>query len=333
MNLKGELNNICDVKGVSIGHVTLANDAVQTGVTALLPHQGNMFLNKCVAAVEVINGFGKSVGDMQINELGQLESPILLTNTLSVGTASDALIKYMLKQNPDIGVRTVGTVNPVVMECNDGYLNDIRGQHIQAEHVYQALATTQVKFEQGSVGAGRGMSAYKLKGGIGSASRLVTFDGEDFIIGALVLTNMGRLRDFTYHGKEMGEELKQKLYGNDEIDEADKGSIIMILATDLPMDARQLKRLVKRATIGLAKTGSQLGNGSGDVCLAFSTANQIEHNEQGLDQITRFAENQIDTAFDGAIEAIEEAIINSMLAAETVMGRDGHKRVSLKDLL
>lgn len=331
--LKGKLNNISDVEGVSVGHVTLANGDVQTGVTALLPHQGNVFLNKCVAAIEVINGFGKSVGGMQINELGQLETPILLTNTLSVGIASDALVKYMLRQNPDDGTHAMATVNPVVMECNDGYLNDIRGQHITAEHVYAALAKTQNTFSQGSVGAGRGMSAYKLKGGIGSASRIVTFGEQVFTIGALVLTNMGRLRDFTYLGKKMADELKKKLFKNAELDEADKGSIIMILATDLPMDARQLKRLAKRATVGLTKTGSHLGHGSGDVCLAFSTANQLKHDVETIDTIKRFPENQIDTAFDAAIDAIEDAIINSMLHAETVIGRNGHKRQSLKGLL
>ncbi|NRA86640.1 MAG: P1 family peptidase [Rhizobiales bacterium] len=331
--VSGQLNSIADVKGVTVGHITLDDGSIQTGVTAILPHQGNLFQNKCVAAVEIINGFGKSVGLMQIQELGQLETPIVLTNTLSVGVASDALIKYMLKDNADIGTDT-GTVNPLVMECNDGYLNDIRGQHIKTHHILAALKNTNIEFKQGAVGAGRGMSAYKLKGGIGSSSRLVPLNSDIFTIGALVMTNMGRLRDFIMYGNKLGGKLKQQIYNNVSIDaEADKGSIIMILATDLPMDARQLKRLAKRATIGLAKTGSQLGNGSGDICLAFSTANQMAHYQDKIETVKRFPEDKIDNAFDAAIGAIEEAIINSMLNAKTLSGRQGNKRLGLKSLL
>ncbi len=332
---RGKNNSITDVAGVTVGHLTLNDGDVQTGVSAIMPHQNNMFLSKCVAAVEVINGFGKSIGLLQVAELGQLETPILLTNTLSVGTVCDGLVKYMLKSNPDIGIST-GTVNPLVMECNDGYLNDIRGQHVKTQHVFDALAACGEAFKQGSVGAGRGMSAYKLKGGIGSSSRLVELDGCDYTIGAMVLSNMGRLGDFRYFGNAIGAELKQKIHQenyNEEVDQGDKGSIIMILATDLPMDARQLKRLARRAGAGLVKTGSQLGNGSGDICLAFSTANQVAHYGTAIDKIERFPENNIDAAFDGAIEAVEEAIINSMINAVTTSGRDGHKRIGLSDLL
>jgi len=328
----GLLNSIADVPGISVGHYTLNNADIQTGVTAILPHQGNTFEHKCVAAVEVINGFGKSVGLMQVAELGQLETPILLTNTLSVGTASDTLIKYMLKDNLQIGA--AGTVNPLVLECNDGYLNDIRGQHVKTEDVFAAIENASVDFSQGSVGAGRGMSAYKLKGGIGSASRMMQKDGVEYCIGALVLSNMGRLQDFSYYSKELEHKLQQQLAKRlSELEGADNGSIIMIIATDLPLDARQLKRLAKRSVVALAKTGSQLGTGSGDICLAFSTANQVCHTEEAMGTVTRYPENQIDRVFDSAIESLQQAIINSMLNAETVQGHKQHCRISLKELI
>ena len=329
---KGPSNTITDVSGISVGHCTLSDGGTQTGVTAILPHQGNLFLNKCVAAVDVINGFGKSVGMMQLEELGQLETPIVLTNTLSVGTASDALIKYMLKDNPLIGAN--GTVNPLVMECNDGYLNDIRAQNITAEHVQTALANTSADFQQGSVGAGRGMSAYKLKGGIGSASRTLLCAGKTYTIGTLVMSNMGRLEDFCLYNAEIKEKLQGLLeLEKQQIDAADKGSIIMLMATDLPLDARQLKRVAKRAVVGLARTGSQLGTGSGDVCLAFSTANQIAHQGEPIESVSRFSDAHIDTVFDASIEAIEEAILNSMWHAQSVTGYQNNTRISLQSLI
>jgi D-aminopeptidase len=317
---------------VSVGHATIDSGAVQTGVTALMPHQGNVFSEKCVAACEVINGFGKSVGLLQLDELGQLETPILLTNTLSVGSVSDTLIKYMLKDNVQIGAQ--GTVNPLVMECNDGYLNDIRGQHVNQEHTFLALNNTSKNFQQGSIGAGRGMSAYKLKGGIGSSSRVLNIDNKQYTMGALVLSNMGRLEDFCFYSEQLHKRLERLIaQRHSELKGADKGSIIMIIATDLPMDARQLKRLAKRSVAALVRTGSCLGTGSGDICLAFSTANKIKHEQQGIEVITRFSENDIDTAFDCTIEVTEEAIISSMLSSVTVTGYQNNCRVSLSELL
>lgn len=328
----GERNRISDVAGVSVGHYTLIDGPIQTGVSAIIPHGDNLFLNKCVAASEVINGFGKSVGLIQVDELGQLETPILLTNTLSVGVASDALIKYMLADNPLIGAN--GTVNPVVMECNDGYLNDIRAQKVTSEMVFEALQNTTADFTCGSVGAGRGMSAYKLKGGIGSASRVLDFQNTQYTIGTLVLSNMGRLQDFKYYSDELQTQLDAQLETlQSELKAADQGSIIMLIATDLPLDARQLKRVAKRSVVGLAKTGSQLGTGSGDICLAFSTANQINHQGSALEQVTRFGEQHIDQVFDAAIEAVEEAILNSMLQACSVTGFENNSRISLSSLL
>lgn len=326
---KGKLNNIADVAGISVGHVTLANGDVQTGVTAIMPHQDNMFKHKCVAACEVINGFGKSVGLVQIEELGQLETPIILTNTLSVGTASGGLVKYMLNQTVDIA-HIATSVNPVVLECNDAYLNDIRAQNVAVDDVLKALNNTSQIFSQGAVGAGRGMSAYKLKGGIGSASRIIEYKNKAYTIGALVLTNMGRLEDFTHYNKKLSANTQNIVQAENS---KDNGSIIMVLATDLPLDARQLKRLCKRGGVGLARTGSHFGHGSGDIVLSFSTHNQINYKISELETIQRFPEADIDLAFDGAIEAVEEAIINSMLKAETVTGFNGRQRLSLKDVL
>lgn len=224
-----------------------------------------------------------------------------------------------------IGV--AGTVNPQVLECNDGYLNDIRGQHVKPEDVFSAIENASVYFSQGSVGAGRGMSVYKLKGGIGSASRLLHQDGVEFCIGSLVFSNMGRLQDFSHYCAELEHKLQQQLAKRvSELEGADNGSIIMIIATDLALDARQLKRLAKGSVVALAKTGSQLGTGSGDICLAFCTANQMSHTEDALDTVVRYPEKQIDLVFDTAIESLQHAIINSMLNAETVSGYQQHCR-------
>lgn len=322
----GDLNAITDVPGVKVGHVTLKKDAIQTGVTAILPHEGNIFKEKVVASSHVINGFGKTMGTVQLEELGYIETPIILTNTLSVGTAADALISYMLKENPEIGL-TTGTVNPVIGECNDMFLNDIRGQHVTKAHVLEAISNASSDFEEGAVGAGRGMSCYHLKGGIGSASRVVSLEAEKFTVGALVLSNFGRGKDFMIDGVKVGEMINA---ANQE--DGDKGSVMIILATDMPLTERQLKRLSKRAVIGLNRTGSYIGNGSGDIVISFTTANRVMHEEKDVLSDWRvFNENYIDYAFRAVAEAVEEAVLNSMITAETVVGRDGNKRVSLSE--
>lgn len=327
----GERNSITDVEGIRVGHVTLADGMVQTGVTALLPHGGNLFKEKVMAVSHVINGFGKTMGTIQIDELGTIETPIILTNTLGVGIAADALIDYMLEQNDDIGNST-GTVNPVVCECNDQYLNDIRGKHIKREHVFDAIKNADVDFEEGAVGAGRGMSCLGFKGGIGTSSRLLEFEDEKFIIGALVMSNFGARGDLVVDGVKFGK-------STDEIEKdrklsEDKGSIIMILATDIPLTERQLKRIAKRAVIGLTRTGSYIGSGSGDIVIAFSTANRINHYETNSTiPIRMLNENKIDSAFRAAAEAVEEAILNSMVCAETIKGKDGNMRVSLSEYM
>ena len=224
----GERNKISDVPGVTVGHCTLADGDIQTGVTALLPHPGDVFHDKVLAACHVINGFGKTTGLVQIDELGTLETPILFTNTLSVGTVETALVKYMLERNPDI-CETTGSVNPVVCECNDSGLNDIRGLHVTEAHVAAALADCKADFAEGAVGAGRGMRCHGLKGGIGSASRLVELDGKSYTIGALVLSNHATFDDLIVAGTSIHELLEARIPPHE-----DKGSIITVLATDIP---------------------------------------------------------------------------------------------------
>lgn len=327
----GEKNAITDVEGVKVGHVTLNEGPVKTGVTAVLPHGGNLFREKVLAASHVINGFGKTIGTIQIEELGTIETPILLTNTLSVGTVADALIEYMLSQNEDIGL-TTGTVNPVVCECNDAFLNDIRGQHVRREHVFTAIENAGEDFWEGAVGAGTGMSCYGLKGGIGSASRVMEFGKDRFILGVLVLSNFGRKEDFILNGIPAGKIISALERERNE--ETDKGSIIIIFATDLPLTERQLKRVAKRAAIGLNRTGSYMGNGSGDIVIGFTTANRIRHYEDApVIEMKMCQEDKMDVVFRAMGEATEEAVLNSMVCAETTVGRDGHIRHSLQEYI
>ena len=324
----GKKNRITDVAGVKVGHSTISQGDIKTGVTAILPHEGNLFEEKVLAAIHVANGFGKTMGSIQIEELGNIETPILMTNTLSIGAVSDGLISYMLECNGDIGL-TTGTVNPVVCECNDGYLNDIRGRHVTEKDVWHAIQNAGEDFEEGAVGAGSGMSCYGLKGGIGSASRIVALYNESYTVGALVLTNMGRTEDFLLNGKPLGRWIKER--DKEIAQEEDRGSIIMLLAMDIPLTERQLKRIAKRAVVGLARTGSYIGHGSGDIVVVFTTANKIPHDHKGIvNEIRMIHEDVIDEVFQASAEAVEEAILNSMITAETTVGRNGHTRRSLK---
>lgn len=327
----GKLNLITDVKGVSVGHVTISNGAVQTGVTVVNPHDGNVFCNKVPAAATVLNGFGKSIGLVQVGELGVLETPIALTNTFSVSAVAQAQIKQAIALNPQIG-REWSTVNPLVFECNDGYLNDIQSMSVSEQHYQQACEAVSGNFAQGSVGAGRGMSCFELKGGIGSASRIAILkDGRRFTVGALVLSNFGRLPTMTLAGKYLGSILSERIQMLAE--EEEKGSIIMLLATDAPLDSRQLRRLSLRAGVGLSRTGAFFGNGSGDISLAFSTAYTLPQDvERPMPAIAFLHDALIDPLFQAAAESIEQSIINSLFYAETVTGRSQHRRVALSQL-
>ncbi len=327
---QGVRNAITDVPDVAVGHATLRGDSVNTGVTAVLPHGGNLFRDKVMATSVVFNGFGKTTGLVQVDELGAIETPILLTNTLSVGTAAEALVRYKLRRNPEIGI-TTGTVNPVVGECNDGFLNDIRGLHVTASHVDEALLGAGAEVIQGAVGAGTGMSAYGLKGGIGSSSRRLKMKGQTYHLGILVLANFGRLEDLIVAGRPIGRRIAE---GRRSTAVPDSGSIIIVLGTDLPVSERQLRRIARRTTVGLARTGSHLGHGSGDLCIAFTTANRVVHDEpRAVIPWHALAETRIDLAFRAAAEATEEAVIDAMLAADPLVGRDGNRRDSLRDFL
>lgn len=321
---KGERNLITDVPGVRVGHVTISDGAVQTGVTAVIPGPGSAFREKFPAAMHVINGFGKSAGLIQVEELGTLETPIVLTNTLSVAAGLEGILSYMLPDHPEIGT-TTGTINPVVMECNDGYLNDIRGRHVKEEHVLKAIADASADFEEGAVGAGRGMKCYGWKGGIGSASRVLTVGGTEYTVGALLLTNFGKKKDLTVCGVHVGEAGIVEEADADGKDERDTGSCIMLLATDMPLTARQLKRCAHRAQSGLARTGAQISGGSGEIVFMFSTANRFPHSPKvPLCEYRFIHDDSLDEMFRAVAECVEEACISSIYHAETVAGRDGH---------
>ncbi|QIB69822.1 P1 family peptidase [Aminipila butyrica] len=326
---KGQRNLITDVPGVQVGHVTLKEPEknIHTGVTAILPHTGNLFRNKVLAGSSVINGFGKSVGLVQVEELGNIETPIIMTNTFGVGTAINALTKYMLKENSDIGT-TTGTVNCLVTECNDGELNDIRGMHVDEDHVLQALGDCGAVFEEGAVGAGTGMCCLGVKGGIGSASRLVLCDGQHYTIGAILMSNFGMSGNLMIDGRRI--DTRNKVPRS----EAEKGSVIIVLATDIPLNERQLKRVAKRSVVALSRTGSFLGNGSGDIAIAFSTANIMPHySEKNIIEMKMFHDDAIDKVFEATAEAVEEAVVSSLYHAETVKGIRGKEALALKEFL
>ena len=317
----GKLNNICDVPGVLVGHSTIYNDQNKTGITTILPHNGNLFKNKVVASSYVFNGFGKSVGLIQVDELGTIETPIVLTNTLAVGKTTDALVSYMIKDNPEIG-RTTSTVNSLVLECNDGSINDIQNRVLNEKNLVDAINNASKEFEQGGVGAGAGMKCHGFKGGIGSSSRLVKISDKIYTIGVLVNSNFGSSNgaNLIFKGKSLGGLIKD--YNNKS--EEDKGSIIVVIATDLPLDNRQLKRICKRSELGIARTGSYAGNGSGDIMIAFSTTNIVKHySNEAIEQVLRFSDNYINQVFNAVVDATEEAVLNSMLFAKETKSYNG----------
>lgn len=340
----GTHNGITDVDGVRVGHTTLISGEgplrpgqgpIRTGVTVVLPHGDNLFHHKVRAAVHTINGFGKVCGFEEVRELGVIESPIALTNTLNVGLVADALAQYAIQQSPEIGIRT-SSVNAVVGETNDGYLNDLQGRHVRAEHVWAAIETASLgPVVEGAVGAGTGSSCFGWKGGIGTASRVVPERVESYTVGALVQSNFGRPRDLMVCGVPVGHHLQppstpKRQPAKD--DASDEGSIMVVLATDAPLTARQLHRLCVRAAAGLARTGSNYGHGSGDFVIAFSTAHRIPHRPESLTTTQTVLADEgkaMYWLFPAVVESVEEAVLNSLFRAETVVGRDGHTRHSL----
>ena len=331
----GPRDAVTDVAGVTVGHCTLAEGDVQTGVTVVRPHAGDAFRDKVPAAAVVLNGFGKSVGLVQVEELGTLETPIALTNTFSVGSVAAAQIRACIADNPETG-RTLPTVNPLVFECNDGYLNDIQKMAVTEAHYRQALDACSAQVAQGSVGAGRGMSSFDLKGGIGTASRVASVgSGTRHTVGALVLANYGRLPQLVLAGRAVGAELAARTAALPaDYDAPERGSIILLVATDAPLDARQLRRLALRAGAGLARTGSVFGHGSGDIALAFSTAYTVPADPaRPMPAVAMLHDALLDPLFQAVADSTEQAIVHALWHAHAVTGRDGHHRPGLVDLL
>jgi D-aminopeptidase len=322
----GPLNAITDVAGVEVGHTTIINgDNVRTGVTAVLPHTGNLYRDKVPGAIFVGNGFGKLTGSTQVDEMGEIETPIVLTNTASVPRVADAVTTYILTLP---GNENVLSVNPVIGETNDGYLNDIRGRHITSDDVLAAIKKAKTgPVEEGNVGAGTGTVAFGWKGGIGTSSRKLPQNLGGYTVGVLVQTNFGGVLSIA--GAPVGQELG-RYYLHNELQEGsgkDKadGSCMIVIGTDAPIDARNLRRLAARASLGMARTGSAASNGSGDYAIAFSTAPQlrIHTSEKPTRHVELLTNDAMSPLFLAVIEATEEAIYNSMFRATTMSG-NGH---------
>lgn len=324
----GKYNAITDVEGVRVGHFTLIKgDDVRTGVTAILPHSDNLFQEKVPAAIYVYNGFGKLTGYSQVEELGNIETPIILTNTLSVPTAADALIDYTLSFE---NAKDIWSVNPIVGETNDSWLNDIRGRHIRKEHVLEAIkSAVSGPVEEGVVGAGTGTVCFGFKGGIGTASRVLPDELGGWTIGVLVQSNFGGVLQI--NGAPVGIELK-KYYSSEIFENSPDGSCMIVVMTDAPLCSRNLKRLAKRTMLGLAKTGGIASNGSGDYAIAVSTSKELRIpyiTESKFRKINVLRNDGISPLFMATIEATEEAILNSLFMAKSITGYDGYTVESL----
>ncbi len=315
----GERNLISDVPGVRVGHCTVDEGDCHTGVTVVMPPPKNPFAEKLTAASCVFNGYGKTLGLVQVDELGTLETPIALTNTLNVGKVHDAMVSYMISlcREDDVDLTSV---NPVVCECNDSRLSDIARRPVGEKEVFAAIHSASADFAQGAVGAGRGTTCYGMKGGIGSSSRLMELDGKTYTLGVLVQSNYGAAEDFRPASVPPG------------LAESDQGSIILVLATDLPLSARQLKRVLRRTSVGMARLGSYIGHGSGEICVGFTTARPAACSDSFLTQ-TVLREDKMNLPFRAAGECAEEAILQSMWNAGADTALNGKKIPSLREFL
>ncbi len=347
----GPFNAITDVAGVRVGHTTLIQGEgqlvsgvgpVRTGVTAIVPHTGDLFQEKVVACIHRLNGFGEVTNAEQVREMGVIETPILLTGTQNVPRVADAVLDWAFSHHPDMGVTTWGP-SPVVAECSDQYLSDVRGRHVHTEHVIAAIENASSgPVAEGGVGGGTGMSCCEFKGGIGTSSRAIPAEAGGFTVGVLVMSNFGRRDHLVIDGVPVGRELQDwspplSIVGPDQ----SGSSIIIVVATDAPLDPRQLERLCMRAGAGLARTGGLYSTSSGDFVIAFSTTNRVPHfPDTPVLQFRQIAESllkgqtwpttpAINYLFQATIEATEEAILNSMFSAETMVGRDQHVRYAL----
>lgn len=314
----GPRNLITDVPGVKVGHYTLDMDDIHTGVTVITPPVRNPVTEKMIAASCVFNGYGKTMGLVQVDELGTIETPIAITNTMNVGKVHDAVVSYMVDLCAEDGFRLT-TVNPVVCECNDSRMSRIEARAIGEEHLRKAIADAAEFFEQGSVGAGRSTICYGLKGGIGSSSRQMEFDGKIYTMGVLVQTNYGASRDF------------RAACLPDNLQECDKGSIIIVAATDLPLTSRQLKRVLRRASVGMARLGSYIGHGSGEIAVGFTTARPVRNGS--FSSFMALDEDEMNIPFRAIGECTEEAILQSMLHAISDVDLEGNRIESLKEYM
>ena len=345
----GPFNAITDVSGVKVGHVTLikghgplipGKGPVRTGVTVVIPRD-DVWHKKAPAGAFVLNGTGEMTGLAWVAEAGFLEYPIALTNTLNVPRVANGVMSWMFKHNSEIGI-TDDTLTPVVAECDDSRLNDSRGRHVSEDDVVRALEeATSGPVVEGTVGAGTGMIAYQFKGGIGTSSRRLSEEDGGYSVGVLVNANHGRRYELTIAGVPVGRLWQEKkhetesagLLENENIAKlskreqlGDQGSIIIVIATDAPVDSRQLQRMARRAALGLARTGATSHHGSGDFILAFSTANEIPHYpDTPTFLMTHIADTHLNPIFAATVEATEEAIINALITATTVVGRDGRR--------
>lgn len=329
----GPRNMITDVAGVKVGHCTVIKGSgklragkgpVRTGVTVVLPHSRDVYREPVKGAYFDFNGCGGLQGALQIREFGLIDTPIVLTNTMGMGPASDGIIKHLLKSNPEAGI-TEDTIIPIVSECDDSFLNDSRGLHVKEEHVHAALADARENVLEGTVGAGTGMTCHDFKGGIGTSSRVVSTEADRYTIGSLVLTNHGDKEDLRIDGVPVGAFIELP-----ESRRTEQGSIVMIVGTDAPLDSRQLGRIARRAILGLAATGSHSGNGSGDIAIAFSTANIHRRRNEGpllTDHILQ--DRLLNPLFKATVECVAESIVNSLFCAETIVGRDGNTSYAL----
>jgi D-aminopeptidase len=330
----GPLNAITDVAGVRVGQVTVwsgdekskpGEGPARTGVTAIVPHGGDIWSQNVPAATWVLNGAGEMTGSIWIDTLGALQVPVLLTNTMNVGSVMDGVVRYMIKTHPKIGLSD-DVVAPTVAECDDSTLNDARGLHVSAADAERAIVEASTgPVAEGAVGAGTGMMAYEFKGGIGTASRVLAKEDGGWTVGALVNANMGRRRDLLIDGAPVGREISDLMPK-----EAAEGSIVIVIATDAPLDPLRLKRLASKAAMGLARTGATARNGSGDLFLAFSTGNKMPHaTAEDTYTLKVVAEERLNGLFEAAEEATEEAILNALTAAKTTVGRNGNTAYEL----
>lgn len=324
----GPRNSVTDVPGVRVGHCTIRRGSgalvegegpVRTGVTAVLPHGSNLYAKPVKGAYFDLNGCGGLIGALQIGEFGIIDTPIMLTNTMSMGAVADATVRYVLKDNPQAGL-SEDAVIPIVTECDDSHLNDARGLHVSERHVLEAIESASEDVDEGAIGAGTGMSCYDFKGGIGTASRQVEAPGGTYTVGVLVMSNHGSREELLIEGVPVG-----AMLDSPNPKRVEQGSIVTVVATDAPVDSRQLGRLAKRSCLGLGLTGSCSHNGSGDIVVAFSTANIHDRSvKDSLHTDTLLADRDMNGLFRATVDSTQEAIINSLFKAETTDGRDGH---------